>query len=292
MKDLSGVFTALVTPFDGGQIDWQSLGKLIRHQLDHGINGLVICGTTGESPVLTDTEKAELFQFVRGEVAGQVPLVMGTGTNSTSETIRNTQKAEQLGADAALVVVPYYNKPPQRGLFQHFQAVASSCALPVILYNVPSRTVARLEADTIIELSRVKNVVGIKEATGDLEFGRTILEGAGREFLVTSGDDASFLELIGLGARGVISVASHIFPKEFVSWCRRARAGDVTAHDEFNNIVDLNAFLYIESNPIPIKAALHILGLIKSPELRLPLVSLSEPNVARLRQKMIEAGLL
>lgn len=292
MKDFSGIFTALITPFKNGAIDFGSLKRLVRSQLDAGINGFVISGTTAESPTLSDDEKVELFKFVQSETAGHVPLIMGTGSNSTADTIQATRAAEKLGADAALVVVPYYNKPPQRGLFQHYQKVAECSSLPVVLYNVPSRTVARLELETIRELARLPNVVGIKEATGDIEFGRKISSACGADFLLTSGDDGTFLDLIPVGGRGSIAVASHIMPKQFVSWCKRMRAGDQSARQEFSGFAELIAYLYVEANPIPVKMACHLMGLIDSPELRLPLVSLSEPCTAELKSKMLAAGLL
>ena len=291
MKDFSGVFTALITPFKSGQIDWISVRRLVRAQLDGGIQGLVVCGTTAESPTLSDSEKAELFKFVKAEVAGAVPLVMGTGSNCTASTIEATRAAEGLGADAALVVVPYYNKPPQRGLFQHYQRVAECSSLPVILYNVPSRTITKLEFETIEELSRLPKVIGIKEATGDLEFGRRIVEQC-RGFLLTSGDDGTFLDLIGVGAKGVISVASNILPRQFSSWCERAQRGDSAVLEEFQGFSDLNSYLYVEANPIPVKMAAYLMGLIDSPELRLPLVTLSEPHKAELRSKLQKVGLL
>lgn len=292
MRDLSGVFTALVTPFKDGEIDYASLKRLVRFQIDGGVNGFVISGTTAESPTLSDSEKKALFEFVKSETGGQVPLIMGTGTNSTADTVEATRAAAAWKADAALVVVPYYNKPPQRGLFQHYQKVAESSDLPVILYNVPGRTITKLELDTISELSRLENVVGIKEATGDIEFGRRVVEECPRDFLVTSGDDGTFLDLVRVGGKGVISVASHILPKEFSTWCQRARSGDTEPMDEFRKYTDLNSYLYVEANPIPIKAALYLKGLIASPELRLPLVTLAEPFMAELKKKMIAAELL
>ncbi len=291
-KDLSGVFTALITPFKNGDIDWASLKKLLRFQMDGGINGFVVSGTTAESPTLTSDEKKKLFEFVRAETGGSKPIVMGTGSNSTSETIEATKAAATWGADAALVVVPYYNKPPQRGLFAHFQKVAECSPLPVILYNVPGRTITKLELETISELSRLKNIVGIKEATGDLDFGHKIVSECSPDFMVTSGDDGTFLELVSRGAQGVISVAAHILPKEFSSWCARARAGDLEPILEFSKFSELNNHLYVEANPIPIKMALHLMGLIESPELRLPLVRLGEPYTLDLKNKMKAVGLL
>lgn len=289
---LSGVFTALVTPFKDGEIDWASLKRLVRFQLDNEVNGLVVCGTTAESPTLSDDEKREIFHFIKQEVSGELPLVMGTGSNSTSESVRATREAWHWGADAALTVVPYYNKPPQRGLFQHFQKIAECSELPIILYNVPGRTITRLEPHTIAELSRLPNVVGIKEATGDVLFGKQVIDECGKEFLVTSGDDGTFLGLIAHGARGVISVASNILPRPFSDWCARARRGEQEPGDEFMRFADLNSFLYVEANPIPIKMALHQMGLISSPELRLPLTSLAEPHARELKNKLHAVGLL
>jgi len=287
-KDFSGVFTALVTPFKNGEIDWASLKKLLQFQKD--VDGFVVSGTTGESPTLTDEEKKKIFEFVRSE-SGKT-IIMGTGSNSTADTIEATKAAAKWGADAALVVVPYYNKPPQRGLFQHFQKVSECSSLPVILYNVPGRTITKLELDTIVELSQLPNIIGIKEATGDLEFGQQIAKNCSKDFLVSSGDDGTFLDLIPLGSRGVISVASHILPTQFADWCKRARAGDANARKEFSKYEELNNYLYVEANPIPIKMALKLMGLIESAELRLPLVQLSEPYTAELKKKMLAVGLL
>lgn len=292
MKDLTGVYTAIVTPFLNGEIDFESLKKVIRFQLDGSINGLVICGTTGESPTLSDIEKEKVFRFVKAEVAGQVPLMMGTGTNSTSESIRATQAAESWGADAALVVVPYYNRPPQRGLFSHYQKIAQCSNLPIMLYNVPSRTITQLELETVVELSRVPNVIGIKEASGDLEFGRQIVQGSNRDFVLTSGDDATFIDLISVGSKGVISVASNILPRQFSEWCSQTRKGEVQPRVEFEKFRSLNSNLYVEANPIPIKMALALMGIIRSPEMRLPLVTLAEPKINELKVKLAEVGLV
>ncbi len=292
MKDLSGVFTALVTPFRDGAVDTPSLEKLVRFQLDRGVEGFVINGTTAESPCLGKKEKADIFRVVRAESGGQVPLVMGTGSNNTAETIEATREAEALGADAALVVVPYYNKPPQRGLVAHYKAVAAASGLPVLLYNVPGRTIARLEVETIAQLSLAPNIAGIKEATGDVAFGRRVIAESRPGFLVTSGDDATFPELAEAGGAGVISVASHILPDKFVSWSRmaRSRAGGWKADfDEHRPLIDE---LYVEANPIPVKTALFLMGVIATPEMRLPLVPLGEPHVGDLKKKMRSAGLL
>lgn len=292
MKDFSGVFTAIVTPFYQGEVDYDSLKKLIRFQLDGNVNGLVVSGTTGESPTLSSEEKEKIFRFVQSEVAGQTPLIMGTGTNSTEESIRCTQAAGSWGADAALVVVPYYNRPPQRGLFKHYQKIAECSNLPVILYNVPSRTITQLELETIVELSHVPNVIGIKEASGNLDFGRQIVEGSKRDFLLTSGDDGTFMDLISVGSKGVISVASNIIPRQFSDWCSRTRLGDSQPRIEFDRYRELNAGLYVEANPIPVKMALYLMGIIRSPELRLPLDVLSESKAKELKNKLVAMELV
>ncbi|HWU44694.1 MAG TPA: 4-hydroxy-tetrahydrodipicolinate synthase, partial [Bdellovibrio sp.] len=218
MKNLRGTFTALITPFKNGKIDFPSLDRLVKHQLENGVDGFVINGTTGESPTLTDAEKAQLFKHVRGFVGDKVALIMGTGSNDTATTIADSKAAEELGADAILVVVPYYNKPPQRGLFAHFKAVASAVKIPTLLYNVPGRTITSLATETIRDLSKVSGVVGIKEASGKIDFASEIISACGKEFVMLSGDDGSYVEFLGAGGHGVISVASHVIPKQMVQW--------------------------------------------------------------------------
>jgi 4-hydroxy-tetrahydrodipicolinate synthase len=296
VKKLEGVFTALITPFKNGEVDEKSLKKLVRFQLDNGVHGFVVSGTTAESPTLTKEEKKRCFDIVKAESGGAVPIVLGTGTNSTRETVTATEDAEKWGADAALVVVPYYNKPPQRGLVAHFTEVANATKLPVLLYNVPSRTITALEVESIKTLSKVKNIVGIKEATGDISLTRKIVEACGKEFLVTSGDDGSYLQLIEAGGRGIISVGSHILPKEFVRGYELAREGDPqslnSAKDLLGKYMPLISQLYVEANPIPVKAALALLGIIETADMRLPLVTHAEPHLSELKKKMKEAGIL
>ncbi len=288
MKKLNGVLTALITPFNHGDVDYTSLKKLLRLQLDDGIQGFVVNGTTAESPTLTTEERKKIFSFVEGEVAGQVPVIMGTGTNSTQETIARSKEAAELGAAAALVVVPYYNKPPQRGLYEHFKVVAEQSSIPVILYNVPSRTLAKLELDTVLRLSKIKNIVGIKEATGDIQFASKIKAGTSSEFALLSGDDASFAHFLNAGGDGIISVGSHIFAKEFVALQSREAGADKKFEDSLTTINNL----YLEANPIPVKMALYMMGVIASPELRLPLIAMSEELIPKLKNSMVESGLL
>ena len=292
MKDMSGTLTALVTPFKpNGEIDEASLARLVRQQMDGGVRGFVVCGTTAESPALTEDERALLFRLVRAEAGGDATVMMGTGSNSTAQTIAWTRRAAELGADAALVVAPYYNKPPQRGLVAHFTAVAEASSIPIMLYNVPSRTVVKMEVETIAELSRLPNVFGVKEATGDLEFGRRAIAAVSKQFLVTSGDDATAIELALIGGQGVISVASHVLPRQFVELIARARRGDETASQDFEKYLDLVNYLFCEANPIPVKTALWQMGVIDSPTMRLPLVPLETSRVDEMGRKLRKLGL-
>lgn len=298
-SSLSGLHTALATPFRKGEIDWVSLNKLVRQQLDGGIGGIVVCGTTAESPTLTRGEKKQLFEFIRSEVAGQVPLTMGTGSYSTAETIQSTKEAKDLGAAAALVVVPYYNKPSQRGLIAHYESVAREGGLPVILYNVPGRTVAKLELDTIQTLSKVEGIVAIKEATGDIAFGEKIAKTT--TLLLSSGDDESCMKLASVGGRGVISVISHLIPKEMTTLFSQAvqasekkdlATGERVQNEWATRFGDLNRDLYLEGNPVPLKYALARLGLIESDEMRLPLMALDEKYRSTVDRALKAGGLL
>lgn len=278
-KKIHGAITALVTPFRGGQVDYTSLEKLVRFQLAKGIEGFVVHGTTGESPCVTANEKVKIFEFIKKLVPSNFPLIVGTGTNSTADTIQNTQEAQAWGADAALVVVPYYNKPPQRGLVDHFTAVAKSSELPILLYNVPSRTVAGLQLETILSLSANPKIIGIKEATGDLKLAAAIRAGARKDFLLLSGDDATYEGFRKVGGDGIISVGSHILPAEFVR-------GQI---EKF--LPAINA-LYLEANPIPVKKALQLMGIIETAELRLPMVEMDKALALQLAEELKKAGLL
>lgn len=290
--DFTGVMTALVTPFKKGHIDYVSLKRLVRQQLDGGIQGLVVNGTTAESPTLTQQEVGEIFKFVRKETDKSIPLVMGTGSNCTSSTIEKTILAGKLGADAALVVVPYYNKPPQRGIVAHYSAVAKASMIPVIMYNVPGRTVVSMTNETILELMKVRNIVGIKEASGDVARVPELCRSAPDAFLMTSGDDATCIDFMVNGGRGVISVVSHVIPNELVTITKRAMNAEVAAQKDYNKFKNLNRLLGIESNPIPVKMMLYLMGIINSPELRLPLVELTEQNKILVKNELETLGLL
>jgi 4-hydroxy-tetrahydrodipicolinate synthase len=285
---LAGVFTALVTPFFQGAVDEISLRRLVRHQLENGIKGFVVNGTTGESPTLSEREVHQVFSVVKSECAGSAVLLLGTGTNCTATTIVATQRARQWGADGALVVVPYYNKPPQRGLRAHFEAVAAAAELPLMLYNVPSRTVTALAPETVAELSRHAFIFGIKEASGDLGILEEIRSRIAGDFRLFSGDDLSCMEFVRRGGHGVVSVASHVFPGVFVQDLRRAQQGQATP--DFERVRGAVGALYREANPIPVKMALFKRGILRSPELRLPLVTLSEELIAPLMEEIERAG--
>ncbi len=272
MNLFQGAYTALVTPCLNGKIDFLSLEKLIEQQIKGGIHGFIVNGTTAESPTLTKEEALEILTFVKTKVAGRVKIIFGSGSNSTATTIHYSQAAEKLGADGLLVVVPYYNKPPQSGLELHFKAVAASVSLPIMLYNVPGRTITSLSLPTIANLQKVSNIVAIKEATGDLEFGRQIISASPKGFVVASGDDESCLALKKMGGQGVVSVCSHIIPTKMAYWFGK-ETSDLDLKD-FSGSVELIRSLYMTSNPIPVKAALQIMGVITSDEMRLPLCTL------------------
>ena len=276
-SQLGGVITALVTPFNKGELDLASLRRLVRHQLEQGVQGFVINGTTGESPTLKWSEVETLFETVRTEVAGQVPLILGTGSNCTATSVEKTRRAAELKADAALVVVPYYNKPPQRGLEQHFTAVAHAASIPVVLYNVPGRTIANLEPATAGRLSRVDGIVGIKDATGDMGVLESLRSAARPGFVLLSGDDGSCVDFCARGGQGVIAVASHVIGREMVEAVTQARSGKAGVAEAYQaEFASLMRWLYCEANPIPVKMALHWMGLLTSAELRLPMIALDE----------------
>ena len=292
MKNFRGTFTALITPFKNGKIDFASLDKLVKHQLQNGVDGFVVNGTTGESPTLTGPEKAELFQHLRKVCGDKVPLIMGTGSNNTAQTIEDSRKAEQLGADAILVVVPYYNKPPQRGLYEHFKAVASSVKIPTILYNVPGRTITSLSTETIRDLSKVTGVIGIKDATAEIDRVAALREAGGSDFLLLSGEDISTLDFLLAGGDGVISVTANVAPHGMSELCRLAREGQVQAARTLDaTLVGLHRQLFVESNPIPTKWALHRMGLIDA-GIRLPLTWLSAEHAPAVEAAMHQAGVL
>lgn len=289
---LKGTFTALATPFLDGRLDRKAFEKLLKQQLDAGIDGFVINGTTAESPTLSESEKYELFEIAKDFTAGAAPLIMGTGSNDTAKTIEDTRKAEKMGADAVLVVVPYYNKPPQRGLYQHFKAVAEAVQIPNILYNVPGRTITALQIETIQELARIGNIVGIKEASGNIEFAQQIIQACGKNFVMLSGDDGTYVEFLAAGGHGVISVATHVIPQAMVQWKKWVQDGEVEKAradiKKYSRLIDL---LFCEANPIPVKMALSLMGIGRS-EMRLPLVEMDAAMAKNLKAEMQKLGII
>jgi 4-hydroxy-tetrahydrodipicolinate synthase len=293
MKNFKTVMTALITPFREGVVDYSSLETLVRHQVKNGVEGFVINGTTAESPTLSEHERELIFKAVRAMVGEKFTLIMGTGSNSTAETVAASRRAEALGADGILVVVPYYNKPPQRGLVSHFKTVASSVQIPVILYNVPGRTITELSLESIEELSKVQNIKGIKEATGNISFEKDIAAKTGPEFILLSGDDASYVDFLQAGGHGVISVSSHIIPKEMVLWQKQVSEGQgEEARQGIQKYAKMIDNLFIEANPIPVKMALYQMGIIKSPELRMPLTTMADDLAAKMKKELVSCGVL
>lgn len=287
MKTLGRLITAMVTPFDEkGNVAYEQAKRLALALLDSGSDGVVVSGTTGESPTLTTEEKLRLLSEVKGAVGDRGVVVMGSGTYSTSESVELTKEAEGAGADAALLVVPYYNKPPQEGLFRHFKTIAESTSLPCILYNVPSRTITNLAADTVVKLSQVDNIVGLKEASGNLEQITKIASQAGDDFLIYSGNDGDTMPMMALGCYGVISVASHLVGlqiKEMINRCVEGRTAEAAAIHK--DLLPIFKNLFVVSNPIPVKYALNMVGFdVGLP--RLPLVSADPKSAEIIRETL------
>ncbi len=288
---LTGSLVALVTPMlPDGSLDFPRFRALVDWHAGQGTDGLVIVGTTGESPTVNPEEHCQLIRTAVEQAAGRIPVIAGTGANSTTEAIELTRCAKAAGAVAGLSVAPYYNKPTQEGLYQHFKAIAEAVDLPVILYNVPGRTVSDIGNDTALRLAQVPGVVGIKDATGNIERGTLLIKQAPASFAVYSGDDASALALMLLGAKGVVSVTANVAPKLMHELCVSALAGDLAKAREINfRLLSLHQKLFVEANPIPVKWALTEMGLIET-GIRLPLTSLSTQYHDTLRAALREAG--
>ena len=290
---ITGSLVALVTPmFDNGDIDFDGYRALIDWHIEQGTDAIVAVGTSGESPTVSVEEHCELIKIAVEHAKGRIPIIAGAGGNSTREAIALSEYARSIGVTATLQVVPYYNKPTQEGLYQHFKAIAEQVDCPIILYNVPGRTVADLSNDTVLRLAQIKNIIGIKDATGDVGRGIALIKDAPADFAVYSGDDMTAAALILMGAQGNVSVTANVAPKMMHDLCQAALEGDVvTVHTLNSKLCDLNKQLFIEANPIPVKWALHTLGKIPSGT-RLPLTPLSinaQPNV---RSALNTAGLL
>jgi len=292
---LTGSIVAIATPMrDGGALDLPALGRLIDFHISNGTSGIVIVGTTGESPTVDVDEHCLLIKTAVEQAKGRIPVIAGTGANSTAEAIELTAFAKQAGATSCLSVVPYYNKPPQEGLYRHFRTIAERVDLPLILYNVPGRTVADLGTDTVLRLAEVPGIVGIKDATSDMVRHIDLIHRLpkGKAFALYSGNDDTALPYLLLGGHGVISVTANVAPKLVAEMCGAALAGDIaTARERNDRLMALNSKLFVEANPIPVKWALAELGLIDH-ALRLPLVPLSPQHHETIRGALRAAGCL
>jgi 4-hydroxy-tetrahydrodipicolinate synthase len=292
MALLQGSLVAIVTPMlDDGELDLGAFRELIDWHIDEGSDGIVVVGTTGESPTVDFDEHHLLIKTAVDHAAKRIPVIAGTGANSTREAIELASYAKQVGADMSLSVVPYYNKPTQEGLYRHVRAIAEAVDIPQILYNVPGRTVADLQNDTTLRLAQIPNIVGIKDATANLERGADLLRRKSPDFLVFSGDDATGLALMLLGGNGVISVTANVAPRLMHEMCAAALAGDVARARQLNNrLLGLHRHLFCEANPIPVKWAIQQMGRIKG-GIRLPLTPLSEGSLGLVRDAMRQAGI-
>lgn len=286
-----GALTALVTPFRDGRIDEDALVRLINSQIEGGIDGLVPCGTTGESATLSYEEHNRVIELVIETSGGRVPVVAGTGSNSTSETLMLTRHAEKAGADAALLISPYYNKPTQQGIYEHYRLIAEEVGIPLIVYNVPGRTGLNMLPETVARLSELGNIVGIKEATGDMAQVSDVIEYSKEGFTVLSGDDSTTFPLLCLGGHGVISVTSNVVPGDVSRMVSLYEKGDLAGARELHyRLQPLHRAMFVETNPIPVKTAMAALGAMAE-EFRLPLTRISGPNRARLLDAMSGYGL-
>ncbi len=288
-----GSMVALVTPMQvDGSLDYEALERLVEFHIENGTDAMISVGTTGESPTLNEADHCEVVRKTVDLVRGRIPVIAGTGSNSTREAIDLTMAAMEAGADASLLVTPYYNKPTQEGLYLHYKAIADAVAMPQILYNVPGRTVCDLLPQTVERLSKISNIVGIKEATGDLQRAQEILDSCGDALDIYGGDDATARELMLMGGKGVISVTSNVAPKAMHEMCAAAIAGDRQKAEALDApLAGLHEKLFLEANPIPVKWALAEMGLIGH-GIRLPLTVLSEQHHEPLRQAMRQAGVL
>ncbi|KAA0840593.1 4-hydroxy-tetrahydrodipicolinate synthase [Bacillus paralicheniformis] len=285
--NFGNIATAMVTPFDKNEnIDFQKLSKLIDYLINNGTDSLVVAGTTGESPTLSEEEKVALIQYSVKEAAGRVPIIAGTGSNNTKASIKLTKKAEEAGADAVMLVTPYYNKPSQEGMYRHFRAIAEETSLPVMLYNVPGRTAASLAPETTIRLAEIPNIIAIKEASGDLDAITKIVAETPEDFAVYSGDDSLTLPALSVGARGIVSVASHIVGPEMQEMIKHYTEGNTAqAALIHQKLLPLMKGLFAAPNPSPLKTALQLKGLDVG-SVRLPLIPLNEDERLRLSSLM------
>ena len=291
---LKGSLVALITPFKNGQLDKESLKNLIDFHVENGTDGIVVAGTTGESATLTYTEHETLIELAVEYAGKRIPIIAGTGANATHEAIALTSFAEKVGADASLQIVPYYNKPTQEGIYQHFKAIAEETNIPLILYNIPSRTGTDMLPETFARLySDYPNIVGLKEATGNVARVSETISLTNPDVIILSGDDALTIPMMSVGAKGVISVANNIIPKEIAEMCNHALEGRfdeaLKIHDKYWKLFKT---LFIETNPIPVKTAAYLMGLIKDLELRLPMYYMSKEHENQLKEVLKEYNLI
>jgi len=287
-----GAIVAIVTPFKNGKVDEETLRELIEFQIENGTDGIVPCGTTGESPVLSHDEHDRVIEITVDAVKKRVPVIAGTGSNSTEEALRLTRHAYEVGADGALMVCPYYNRPTQEGLYQHYKFIAENVPIPIVIYNIPGRTGVNMTPETLARLAKVKNIVGVKEAAGSLQQMADIISLCGPDFSVLSGDDFFTFPLLCLGGHGIISVVSNVAPADMAAMVDSFNAGDINKARELHyKTTPLVKALFIETNPVPVKAALALMGKIEY-EIRLPLVKLSDANLENLKKTMKSYGLI
>ena len=288
---IKGSIVAIVTPFKNGKLDEKALSELIEWHIAQGTNAIVPCGTTGESATLDYEEHYRVIEVTIKVVNGRVPVIAGTGANSTDETIMMTRKAKEMGADAALLVAPYYNKPTQEGLYRHYKAVAEAVDIPQVLYNVPGRTAVNMLPETVARLAEIKNIVAIKEATGNMAQVSEVLRLCGDKITVISGDDFTTFPLILLGGKGTISVSANVAPKDMSDMCRALLEGNIDEARRLHfKLEPLNKGMFIETNPIPVKTALSLMGRIQE-EMRLPLCPMSSANRDKLKNILINYGI-
>ena len=295
MFTLQGTITALVTPFSKAEVDYAGLRENIRLQISAGVEGILPLGTTGETPTLTEEECLKIIELAVDAAAGKVSVLVGTGSNSTTHTIENTRRAKELGADCALIVTPYYNKPTQSGILAHFEAVAQAVDLPVLIYNIQGRTGVNIETDTLEKLAKLPNIIGVKEASGSLtQIGEVIerIQNKQNRFSVLSGDDVLTLPAMALGARGIVSVVSNLVPSRVVALSQAMLAGNLQEARKIHfELLPLFRAAFFETNPIPIKEAMNMCGLAAGP-CRLPMSPMNPVNRDKLRQVLIEMRLV
>ena len=289
-----GSFVAMVTPFtESGKVDEKGINELVEFHIKNGTDGIVPCGTTGESPTLSHEEHKRVVEITIKAVSGRIPVIAGTGSNSTREALELTSHAKEAGADGALIVVPYYNKPTQKGLYLHYKEIADNVNIPIIVYNVPSRTGVNLLPETLAKLAELENIVAVKEASGNLEQMAQIVELCGDKITLLSGDDKLILPVLSIGGKGVISVVANIIPADVANMVREFEKGNYqTAQNIFiSKVYPLSSAMFYETNPIPVKTSVQLMGL-PAGNLRLPLTPMSDDNLAKLKSDLVKFNLL